>query len=186
MRDRKQADKSEQRNAVRTNDERPARLVSVGEHRKEYRAGHPDEVDGDREQLGICGRVTKLEDDGGRRVREAVQTDAVAPVDDDGQVDLPVRQGGAEVSPLETIVGANLAGRCACVLSEAADDKVPFGWGEEARRLRRVRERPVQGAPDHDGGHAFEDEDPTPAAETSDAIHLFDSERQQAGKCASQ
>jgi hypothetical protein len=65
---------------------------------------------------------------------------------------------------LKAIIRADLAGRCACILSESADDEVFFTGCQEVRCFRGVWECPLEGQADHDGNYAFQDKDPTPAA----------------------
>jgi hypothetical protein len=56
------------------------------------------------------------------------------------------------------------------------DDKVFFLLCEEAGRLGEVEEEKVGGDGDDDCDDALEDEDPAPALETTDAVHLGDGE----------
>jgi hypothetical protein len=49
MRDREQANKSNGGDAIWNNNERPPRLMSVGEHGEEDRTAHAHDVDGDSE-----------------------------------------------------------------------------------------------------------------------------------------
>lgn len=135
MRNRQQSNQAYKSNTKRSDDERPPGLVSVCQDREENRADDAQKVDRDREQLGLRRRVAQLEDDAGRGVGECVEHDAVAPVDDDGEVDFPITQRGAQVPPLEGFSRAHAASGRAGVLHKTAVDELLFGGGQETGGL---------------------------------------------------
>lgn len=106
------------------------------------------------------------------------------PVDDDGEPDLPFQQSGSDGRPVEQIGCSDVASLRPRVGLEAVDEEAAFHWREEAGGFGTVGQQPKAGQADQDGGDAFEHEDPAPACEAGNAVHLLDCESQKPGECA--
>lgn len=78
MRDRKKTQETNSRDAVRTDDERPASLMLVGKPGDERRTDHTKGVDWNCQELCIRGRVSQLFNDRRGRVGEAINGNGVA------------------------------------------------------------------------------------------------------------
>lgn len=156
----------------------------VGVVRDEDGGDDAQDVDGDGEELGVGGGVAEAEDDAGRGVGEAVEGDGVAPVDDDGEPDLPLHQRCADRRPVEQVLRLDVACLGARVRLQPPHEEAALRGAEEGRGFGAVGEECETRHADDDGRDAFEDEDPTPATEAGDAVHVLDGEGEEAGEGA--
>lgn len=112
-----------------------------------------------------------------------------SPVHEKVKPDLPVLESLPHKPPLEVLSLCNLhrplvglRGRLPLIL-EAIDDKLALLLGQEACRLGEVVQEEEGGGRDDHGDNSLEDEDPAPALETANAVHLGDAESEEPAEC---
>lgn len=159
-------------------DEGEAGLRPVGEVGGRHGADGCGTVDWNSEELGCCGCIAQLVDDGWQEERDSEEWDPDANVHDCGDVDLPVLEGGFDVLPSQ-LLGRRRAGLRAdgALVAQFVDDEDTLSGGEKGSGARVVVD-------DEEGDHGNEDchdtlenEDPAPAVEATYSIHFGD------GKC---
>lgn len=85
------------------------------------------------------------------------------------QVDLRVRK-----RPLQRLPVQPTHPRLALIRSQPPDEQLAFRLGQEGGRLGPVHDDELGDNGEDDGGQAFDDEDPSPAAVAGRAVHVVD------------
>ena len=98
------------------------------------------------------------------------------PIDDYSKVDLPLAQGGLQILPLEALGSVYRTSRGASVLSQAAPDELLLAIIQERGSGRRIRQDKGYDEANENGHNAFQDEDPLPASEVADTVHVLNAE----------
>ena len=78
MGDRQETEEADGGDTVRPDDKRPSCFMSVGEHSNNRRTDCTESVDRDSQELGVCFRVSKAEDDARCSVSESVYRNGVS------------------------------------------------------------------------------------------------------------
>lgn len=141
--------------------------------------GHETDDDGqessngvrrNREQVGAGAGETELGNDGGEEEGECVQSAVAAHVNGGEGEGFPVLDRGPEIRHFELFVVGGGLGVC----FQTADHAATIVFGQELGFGGEVLHHPVTDYADDDGGKAFEDEDPGPTFQATDALHLGD------------
>lgn len=114
-------------------------------------------------------------DDGRQENAERVQGHQGSHVDEHAAVGLPVGDGLPEVLHLELFI----LGRRLLVGSESIDDASSFLFGDKLGIGGEIVDHPERDDTNNDGHETFKDENPCPAGNTGDTIHLLDSSSQE-------
>lgn len=107
-----------------------------------------------------------------------------SPVHKDIDPNLPVQKCLANILPLELLRLRNALPTLLALVLEAVHHECALLLRQEVRRLGEVVQQPKARDGDQDGDYALKNENPPPALQVPDAVHLADAKSQQAGKGA--
>lgn len=135
-----------------------------------------DDIGRDGHELSHLVGVAETLDNGGQEDGDGVERGVDADGDDHVDPDLPVLEGITEELPLELIRENG------SVLFEAADDLLALSVAEELGSVGVVVHDEEGHDSEAESDETLEDEDPGPAVETTNTVHLHDAAGQETTK----